>query len=164
MEELKAYIQETLPELKELIVELCGIPAPSHHEEKRAEFCRDWLLRNGAVPEQVRIDEALNVVCEVPGETDEVVVFMAHTDTVFPDLEPMPYREENGRMFCPGIGDDTANLAVLLMLAKYVHPGPALQVYGGLCRQLLRGGPGQSQGQLPAEEGLRQPHRGGCVL
>ena len=23
-------------------------------------------------------------------------------------------------MFCPGIGDDTANLAVLLMLAKYV--------------------------------------------
>lgn len=29
MEELKAYIQETLPELKELIVELCGIPAPS---------------------------------------------------------------------------------------------------------------------------------------
>lgn len=120
MEELKAYIQETLPELKELIVELCGIPAPSHHEEKRAEFCRDWLLRNGASPEQVHIDEALNVVCEVPGETDEVIVFMAHTDTVFPDLEPLPYHEENGRMFCPGIGDDTANLAVLLMLAKYV--------------------------------------------
>lgn len=120
MEELKAYIQETLPELKELIIELCGIPAPSHHEEKRAEFCRDWLLRNGASPKQVRIDEALNVVCEVPGETEEVIVFMAHTDTVFPDREPMPYHEENGRMFCPGIGDDTANLAVLLMLARYV--------------------------------------------
>ena len=120
MEELKAYIQETLPELKELIIELCGIPAPSHHEEKRAEFCRDWLLRNGASPEQVRIDEALNVVCEVPGETEEVIVFMAHTDTVFPDRDPMPYHEENGRMFCPGIGDDTANLAVLLMLARYV--------------------------------------------
>lgn len=120
MEELKAYIQETLPELKELIIELCGIPAPSHHEEKRAEFCRNWLLRNGASPEQVRIDEALNVVCEVPGETEEVIVFMAHTDTVFPDREPMPYHEENGRMFCPGIGDDTANLAVLLMLARYV--------------------------------------------
>ena len=120
MEELKAYIQETLPELKELIIELCGIPAPSHHEEKRAEFCRNWLLRNGASPEQVRIDEALNVVCEVPGETEEVIVFMAHTDTVFPDREPMPYHEENGRMLCPGIGDDTANLAVLLMLARYV--------------------------------------------
>ncbi len=120
MEELKAYIQETLPELKELIIELCGIPAPSHHEEKRAEFCRDWLLRNGASPEQVHIDEALNVVCEVPGETEEVIVFMAHTDTVFPDREPMPYHEENGRMLCPGIGDDTANLAVLLMLARYV--------------------------------------------
>lgn len=60
------------------------------------------------------------MVCEVPGETEEVIVFMAHTDTVFPDREPMPYHEENGRMFCPGIGDDTANLAVLLMLARYV--------------------------------------------
>lgn len=120
MEELKAYIQQTLPELKELIVTLCSIPAPSNHEEKRAEFCRDWLLKNGASPEQVHVDEALNVVCEVPGRTDRVVVFMAHTDTVFPDLEPMPYHEENGRMFCPGIGDDTANLAVLLMLARYV--------------------------------------------
>ena len=41
MEELKAYIQETLPELKELIVELCGIPAPSHHLPglAAAEWC-----------------------------------------------------------------------------------------------------------------------------
>lgn len=50
MEELKAYIQETLPELKELIIELCGIPAPSHHEEKRAEFCRDWAAPERCVP------------------------------------------------------------------------------------------------------------------
>ena len=40
MEKLTAYINETLPELHDLIVTLCGIPAPSHHEEKRAEFCR----------------------------------------------------------------------------------------------------------------------------
>ena len=120
MEELKAYIQETLPELRELIVELCGIPAPSHHEEKRAEFCRDWLLRNGASPEQVHIDEALNVVCEVPGETDEVIVFMAHTDTVFPDLEPLPMEEKDGILHCPGVGDDTANAAILLLLARYI--------------------------------------------
>ena len=114
------YIHSHVEENINLLSELGRIPAPSHHEEKRAEFCRDWLLRTGASPEQVHIDEALNVVCEVPGETDEVIVFMAHTDTVFPDLEPLPYHEENGRMFCPGIGDDTANLAVLLMLAKYV--------------------------------------------
>ena len=120
MEKLTAYINETLPELHDLIVTLCGIPAPSHHEEKRAEFCRDWLIRNGADPARVRIDPALNTVYEIPGETDEVVIFMAHTDTVFPDMEPLPYHEEGSRMCCPGVGDDTANLAVLLMLARYV--------------------------------------------
>ena len=30
MEKLTAYINETLPELHDLIVTLCGIPAPSH--------------------------------------------------------------------------------------------------------------------------------------
>ena len=76
------YVCNTAQEAMELLTTLAKIPAPSNHEEKRAEFCRDWLLRNGASPEQVHIDEALNVVCEVPGETDEVIVFMAHTDTV----------------------------------------------------------------------------------
>ena len=41
---------------------------------------------------------------------------MAHIDTVFPDLEPMPMREENGRLYCPGVGDDTANVAGMLIL------------------------------------------------
>ena len=65
MEKLTAYINETLPELHDLIVTLCGIPAPSHHEEKRAEFCWDWLIRNGADPARVRIDPALNTVYEM---------------------------------------------------------------------------------------------------
>lgn len=120
MDELKRYIDQSLPELYSLIETLCGIPAPSHHEERRAEFCRSWLVEQGVPADRVRIDEALNVVYEIPGRTDRVVVFMAHTDTVFPDMEPMPYYEENGRMYAPGVGDDTANLAVLLLLARYV--------------------------------------------
>ena len=32
------------------------IPAPSRHEDRRAEFCRDWLLLQGA--EDVEIDQA----------------------------------------------------------------------------------------------------------
>ena len=94
MEELKAYIQETLPELKELIVELCGIPAPSHHEEKRAEFCRDWLLRNGASPEQVHIDEALNVA-----------VSYTHLD-VYKRQPLHPERRAACRGVCPSAGRD----------------------------------------------------------
>ncbi|MDR1834965.1 MAG: M20/M25/M40 family metallo-hydrolase [Fusobacteriaceae bacterium] len=105
-------------ELLLLIKELCGIPAPSNHEEKRAAFCRDWFLKNGM---DAHIDDACNVVvpwkCEENAETD---VFMAHTDTVFPDLSPMPMKEENGRLYCPGVGDDTANLALLMVIARFV--------------------------------------------
>ena len=95
---------------------------PLHHEEKRAEFCRDWLIRNGADPARVRIDPALNTVYEIPGETDEVVIFMAHTDTVFPDMEPLPYHEEGSRMCCPGVGDDTLYVYLLLMAGPVCDP------------------------------------------
>ena len=68
----------------------------------------------------VYIDEALNVVCPW-GVTEEkpVVVVMAHMDTVFPDTEPMPFVEDKNRFYCPGVCDDTAQLAQLMILARY---------------------------------------------
>ena len=72
-----------------LLKELAAIPAPSHHEEKRAEFCKAWFEANGG--KDVFIDEALNVIVPFDCEgSDELTVFVAHTDTVFPDMEPMP--------------------------------------------------------------------------
>lgn len=115
----KQYLEESEGELIALIKTLCAIPAPSHKEGERAAFCKKWLEENGATG--VTIDEAQNVVYPVGCEAGkELVIFMAHTDTVFPDLTPMPLEERDGKLFCPGVGDDTANLAVLLMLAKYV--------------------------------------------
>ena len=45
---------------------------------------------------------------------------MAHSDVVFPDIEELPLREDGDRLYCPGIGDDTANSVVLLMAARYI--------------------------------------------
>ncbi len=118
-EDLEQYIRDSQEELKQLIRDLCAIPAPSHHEENRAAFCRDWFVRNGG--ENAVIDEALNVICPYHvTEEGDVVVIMAHTDTVFPDTEPMPFREQDGVMYCPGVTDDTANLAVLMICARYI--------------------------------------------
>lgn len=117
-------------EALDLLRALGSIPAPSHHEEKRAAFVRDWLIAQGA--EHVYIDEAQNVVYSIGVTADNpVVVLMAHTDIVFPDTDPLTIREEDGRMYAPGIGDDTANLVALLMAAKYVtehHPVPRIGV------------------------------------
>lgn len=103
----------------ELLKALGRIPAPTRQEDQRASFCRDWLEAQGA--RHVTIDEAKNVICRLgdPASCD-LVVFAAHTDIVFPDLTPLPMREENGRLYAPGIGDDTANLVNLLIAAKYL--------------------------------------------
>ena len=113
------YIEEHAEEARELLITLAQIPSPSNHEEKRAEFCKKWLEAQGA--EGVFIDEALNVIYPIAVTKDNpVVVFMAHTDVVFPDMEALPLTTENGRIYCPGVGDDTANLVSLLMVAKYL--------------------------------------------
>jgi len=116
--EMERYLIENQEELKQIIRDLCAIPAPSHHEELRAEFCKTWFEKNGFA--NVTIDEALNVICPVGvTEDNDIIVFMAHTDTVFPDMEPLPFREEDGKFFSPGVCDDTANLAVLMIVARW---------------------------------------------
>lgn len=112
-------IEAMQPQVLDLIRMLCAIPAPSHHEERRAAFIRDWFLSRGM---KASIDEANNVLLPMGLEEHaDIVVIAAHTDTVFPDMEPMPMREEEGRMYCPGVGDDTTNLAAMMMLAAYLH-------------------------------------------
>ena len=116
---LKEYVNAHLEELYKLLKDLCLIPAPSRHEELRAEFCKKWFDENCGAG--AYIDEALNVIFPygVTAEKNALSVLCAHTDTVFPDTEPMPYEERDGKIFCPGVGDDTASLAVMMMCAKY---------------------------------------------
>ncbi|MBR6793903.1 MAG: M20/M25/M40 family metallo-hydrolase [Clostridia bacterium] len=53
-------------------------------------------------------------------ENNPIVVYMAHSDVVFPDTTPLPLKVEDGKIKCPGIGDDTANAVAILMIAKYI--------------------------------------------
>lgn len=116
--DIKAYIEKNKESLLETVKELCAIPAPSHMEHKRATYCKNWLENAGA--EGVYIDEALNVIFPLNCEgSDDITVFVAHTDTVFPDTEPMPYLDDGEKIYCPGVGDDTASVAVLMSMAKF---------------------------------------------
>ena len=113
------YIDAHAEEAFRLLCELAQIPAPSNHEEQRARFCLNWLRSKGA--EGAYIDEALNVIFPVGDTvTNDMMVFMAHSDVVFPDTAPLPLRIENGRICCPGVGDDTANAVALLTVAGYI--------------------------------------------
>lgn len=119
MQDFEAYMKEALPETVALLKELCLIPAPSHHEERRAEFCKNWLEAAGA--EGVYIDEALNVIYPMNCEgKDDIVVFCAHTDTVFPEETPLLWREDEENYYCPAVGDDTCCLVQMMMAVKYI--------------------------------------------
>ncbi len=135
------WILEHIQEAESLLKTLGKIPAPSHHEEKRAFFVRDWFLNAGA--KDVSIDEAKNVILKI-GNTEKgpVSVVMAHTDIVFSDTDDLPMREENGRLYAPGIGDDTGNLVALMMAAKYmlsenIAPKDGLIIAANACEEGL---------------------------
>lgn len=117
--EAENFLEGELDGIKALLKTISLIPAPSGFEDERAEFVKAWLENIGA--EGVYIDEAKNVIYKLEGEKENnVVVYMAHTDTVFPSETPLLWREENGRLYCPGIGDDTCSLVVLLTVVKYI--------------------------------------------
>ena len=123
------YIEKTNAQAIKLLETLCQIPAPSGKEEKRVEFVKKWFEDNGA--EKVIVDDALNVICPIGCEgKKELIVFMAHTDVVFPDLTPLPLKKNGNIYNCPGIGDDTACLVLLMMVAKYLFKTKLQSDYG----------------------------------
>ncbi len=140
-EEQLRWCEANHAEAVELLRTLGRIGAPSGHEERRAEFIRDWLARQGA--RGAYIDDALNVILPIgAAEEGPVAILMAHTDVVFPDEEALPLREEGDQLCAPGIGDDTANLVNLLMAAKYLldsglRPRHGLVIAANSCEEGL---------------------------
>ncbi|MCH5183909.1 MAG: M20/M25/M40 family metallo-hydrolase [Oscillospiraceae bacterium] len=104
-------------ELLALTEALAQIPAPSGEEDKRAEFCRRWLAKNGV---SAGIDEVGNVIVELGSKDAPAVLFLAHTDIVFDSSVPLVPRREGEKLFCPGIWDDTVHVAFLLFCARYM--------------------------------------------
>ncbi|MFA6890720.1 MAG: M20/M25/M40 family metallo-hydrolase [Sphaerochaetaceae bacterium] len=102
-------------DIVDLLASLSRIPSPSGHEERRAQFIVNWLAKAGIGS---YIDEVLNVIIPYGGDGPSFDVIAAHTDVVFPDEGALPQKWENGRLYCPGVGDDTANLVLMLSCLK----------------------------------------------
>ena len=117
--ELKTYIAENQDTLVKLLDTLCRIPAPSNHEELRAKFICDWFEKEGC--KGAYVDSALNVIYPFHCEAQkDLVVFSAHIDTVFPDMEPFDVIYDGDIMRCPGVGDNTSNVAIMMLLASWL--------------------------------------------
>jgi len=119
MQSFHQFCQENGPALRQLLEELTLTAAPSHDEDPRAEKCRQWLEQLGA--KGITIDPAKNLRYPLRMPRDgKWIIFSAHLDTVFDHSVPLALRQEEDRLYCPGIGDDTANLTVMLFGIKYL--------------------------------------------
>ena len=118
LEHALSYVEQSQDELIQLIKELCAIPSFSHHEQKKAEFVRKWFEKLGT---EATVDEKYNVIVPVNADRkDHLTVLMAHIDTVFPDETGFECVEKEGWLHAPAVGDDTANVAELMLIAKYI--------------------------------------------
>lgn len=112
------YVKDSQDELIQLIKDLCAIPSFSHQEKKKAIFIKEWFKK---LDTDVIIDDKYNVILEINVENSkELTVFMAHIDTVFPDTTGFTCIEKDGYLHAPAVGDDTCNVAELMLIAKYI--------------------------------------------
>lgn len=112
------YAKEQEALLLKTLEELVRIPAPSYHEEKRKAYCEAWLDRYGIVHESGKGGNLLIPYRIQEGRHNRVVI--AHMDTVFEESVPLTLLKDGQIWRCPGIGDNTANVVLLLMAAKYL--------------------------------------------
>jgi acetylornithine deacetylase/succinyl-diaminopimelate desuccinylase-like protein len=93
-------------------IAITEINAPSKQEQERANYLES-LLRKYKL--EIRYDSAGNLIATRKGAGGgPVVVFDAHMDTVFQPGLKIKATVREGRVYAPGVGDDTRNIEALL--------------------------------------------------
>ncbi len=94
---------------------ICAVPAPPFGEEARAAFVAERLAAAGLAADR---DATGNVIARLGPTSGETIVLAAHLDTVFAANTEIVFREADGRLCAPGLGDNSLAVATLLHLAR----------------------------------------------
>lgn len=123
LDQLLQYLADVLDNIVAEAITIQQIPAPTFHELVRANHV---LSRLGAVGlADTGIDGVYNAYGRLPGKDPSrpAVLVSAHTDTVFEAGTDLSIRrdEENGRIYGPGLGDNSLGVAGVIALADILR-------------------------------------------
>jgi acetylornithine deacetylase/succinyl-diaminopimelate desuccinylase-like protein len=108
-----AHVERSRDAILREWIALTEVNAPSGKEAERAALIERLLRAYGSV--EVRRDSAGNVVATRKGTGGgPAVVIDAHMDTVFQEGLQIKAEVRDGRVYAPGVGDDTRNVEALL--------------------------------------------------
>ncbi|HWZ53978.1 MAG TPA: M20/M25/M40 family metallo-hydrolase [Candidatus Acidoferrales bacterium] len=97
-------------------IRLTEIPAPEFKEARRGEALKKLFESSGL---RVRVDKIGNIIGERPGSTSkDVILLVAHLDTVFPAGTNVTVKRNGTRLEAPGIADNGAGLAALVGVSR----------------------------------------------
>jgi acetylornithine deacetylase/succinyl-diaminopimelate desuccinylase-like protein len=113
VKEATAHIDQNREQILREWIAITEINAPSGHERERARYI-EKILRKSKL-QDIRYDEAGNLIAVRKGSGGgPVTVFDAHLDTVFQPGLKIKATVRDGKVYAPGVGDDTRNIEALL--------------------------------------------------
>ena len=114
----------------ERAVAIQQIPGPTFAERQRALYVKELFEADGLA--DVGMDEDGNVYGRLPGAgLVKPLVVSAHLDTVFPAETDLTVHREPGKIFGPGIGDNSLGVAGLFGLAWIMGSGKVKNMPAG---------------------------------
>jgi acetylornithine deacetylase/succinyl-diaminopimelate desuccinylase-like protein len=112
-----AHVDKNHDAIQKEWIAITEINAPSGKEAERASFVENLL--NGYKSVEVRRDSAGNVIATRKGTAGgPTVIIDAHLDTVFQEGLKIKAELREGRIYAPGVGDDTRNVEAMLAMIR----------------------------------------------
>jgi len=117
VQEALAWFRAREPELQELQLQVTAVPAPPWGETARGHWLADRFADLGLA--DVHRDELGNVFGIIPGADPAApfIALSAHIDTVFPADTPISVRRDAGKLYGPGVSDNSSGITALLAIA-----------------------------------------------
>ncbi len=114
-----SYVDDNFDDQIAEWIRITEIPAKSRFEQVRGEYLKEQLEELGL---EVTVDSMGNVIAKRPGTGNgQTIVFAAHIDTVHPMDADHTVTRADGRLYAPGIFDNSASVTNMLTAARALH-------------------------------------------